>query len=112
MLVMVKERTTEIGIKKAVGAKKRVILFSFLCESVVITMIAGVIGLGIGYFFIWVINYLLSSFKSESVISHLSINIWIILCSLILLIISGILAGLYPAQKAAKITPIEAMRYE
>jgi len=112
MLVVVKERTREIGVKKAIGAKKRVILFSFLCESIVITIIAGIIGLFIGYGIIIVINYILSEFTSDAVISHLSINIWIIITCLFLLILSGILAGLYPAQKAAEITPIDAMRYE
>jgi ABC-type transport system, involved in lipoprotein release, permease component len=112
MLVMVKERTSEIGIKKAVGANRNDIMVSFLCESVVITVIAGMIGLCIGYSFIMIINYVLSAFMSDAVISHLSINVWIIIFSLILLILSGILAGLYPAQKAAKITPIEAMRHE
>ncbi|MDR0605388.1 MAG: ABC transporter permease [Bacteroidales bacterium] len=112
MLVMVRERTKEIGIRKAIGAKKKEILFSFLCESMVITIIAGMIGLGIGYCFILIINYVLSAFINAAMISHLSINVWIVISSLILLILSGILAGLYPAQRAAKITPVEAMQYE
>ena len=112
MLVIVKERTSEIGIKKAVGAKKRVILLSFLSEAIIITVVSGIIGICIGYLFILIINFFLTAFMSDAVISHLSINIWIIVTSLIILILSGIIAGLYPAQKAAKITPIEAMRCE
>ena len=104
MLVTVTERTREIGLRKALGAKKKIIITQFLIEAILLTVIGGFIGmfLGIG------ISYILSSFMSLP---------FTLSVSSILLAIGvsggiGILFGWYPAKKAADLQPIEALRYE
>jgi len=104
MLVTVTERTREIGLRKALGAKKKIIITQFLIEAILLTVIGGFIGmfLGIG------ISYILSSFMSLP---------FTLSASSILLAIGvsggiGILFGWYPAKKAADLQPIEALRYE
>jgi putative ABC transport system permease protein len=104
MLVTVTERTREIGIRKALGAKRKTITSQFLMEAVMITFIGGVIGtvIGIG------ISYLLSnSMNLPFVLSIPSILLAFVVSAGV-----GILFGWYPAQKAAKLQPIEALRYE
>lgn len=104
MLVSVTERTREIGIRKAIGARHRDILFQFLVESVIISGIGGIIGtvLGVG------LSYIISNFiKIPPTVSPITILIaWIFSAGV------GIFFGIYPANKAAKLDPIDALRYE
>ncbi|HSW96667.1 MAG TPA: ABC transporter permease [Candidatus Saccharimonadales bacterium] len=104
MLVTVTERTREIGLRKALGAKKQIIITQFLIEAFLLTLLGGCIGmlLGIG------ISFILSSLmKLPFVLSPFSIALAIGVSGGI-----GILFGWYPAQKAANLSPIEALRYE
>ncbi len=104
MLVTVTERTREIGLRKALGARKKIIIIQFLIESVILTFVGGVIGMGLGI----VISYIISRFtNSPFVISLSSIILAISVSGGI-----GILFGWYPARKAANLQPIEALRYE
>lgn len=114
MFVIVKERTFEIGIRKAIGAKSRSIIYMIITESIVITGLAGLFGLLLGVGCVGLINLVLNSYykDSESLFSNAVINFPIIIFSLVILIISGILAGLIPAKRASEITPIEALRFE
>lgn len=104
MLVSVTERTREIGIRKALGAKNKNILFQFLMESLSLSSIGGVAGIGFG----WVATYFLAQYGNwPFIISTISV---IIAFSFALFI--GIFFGLYPAMKAAKMNPVDALRYE
>lgn len=104
MLVTVTERTREIGLRKALGAKKKVIITQFLIESIILTFVGGVIGMGIGI----LASYLITNFtKSPFVISPSSILLAFVVSAGI-----GILFGWYPARRAANLQPIEALRYE
>ncbi len=104
MLVTVTERTKEIGIRMAIGAKRGNILTQFLFEAIVLCELGGVIGIAIG---IGVGNLLGSIFHFPVTIPYDWVLIGVIVCSLI-----GILFGTYPAFKAAKLNPIDALRYE
>jgi len=104
MLVTVTERTREIGLRKALGAKKKTIITQFLIESILLTFIGGVIGMIFGI----TASFLISKVMNLAyVISLSSIILAIGVSSLI-----GIIFGLYPARKAANLQPIEALRYE
>ena len=104
MLVSVTERTREIGIRKAVGAKRRNIMAQFLIEALMITGIGGVIGVTLGCGAIWIIG------KSGVVPSVYSIE-WMVIAFGISILV-GVIFGIIPANKAAKMNPIEALRYE
>ncbi|WP_298481802.1 ABC transporter permease [uncultured Ruminococcus sp.] len=104
MLVSVTERTREIGLKKAIGAKKRRILAQFLTEASVLTSIGGIIGIGIGI----VLAQVISRIASVPVaISSLSIVVSVVFSMAV-----GIVFGLIPSIKAANLNPIDALRYE
>ncbi len=104
MLVSVTERTREIGIRKAVGARKSDILQQFLLEAVVIAGVGGVIGIGLG----------LGGAKLISLAVHLpaAIPIWLVLVGLGVSCGVGLFFGIFPSMKAAKLDPITALRYE
>jgi len=104
MLVSVTERTREIGIRKALGAKNKNILFQFLMESLSLSSVGGVTGIGFG----WITAYFLSKYGDwPLVISTLSVGLAFGFALFI-----GIFFGLYPAMKAAKMNPVDALRYE
>jgi putative ABC transport system permease protein len=104
MLVSVSERTREIGVRKAIGAKPRTIQYQFLFESVMIGQLGGVFGIILG---ILIGNIVSSLLKSDFIIPWL----WVIMGVLVCFIV-GIVSGYAPALKAANIDPIEALRYE
>ena len=104
MLVTVTERTKEIGLRKALGAEGKTIIMQFLTEAIVLTLLGGVIGMVLGIFLSLVVSYFM---KLPFVISLTSIFLAIGVSGLI-----GIVFGWFPAQKAARLSPIEALRYE
>jgi len=104
MLVTVTERTTEIGLRKALGAKRKSIIYQFLIESIILTFFGGLIGVVIGL----VASYILTRLMSlPLVFSGISIMLAVLVSCTI-----GIVFGGYPAWKASKLQPIEALRYE
>jgi len=112
-LVIVKERTKEIGVRKAIGATSKHIISMILSESILITVFSGSIGLFFGYSVLFLINLFLAT-KSENdfLITELNFNILASVVSIFILVISGAIAGFIPAKKATKIKPIEAIRQE
>ncbi len=111
MLISVKERTKEIGIRKALGARPNSIIKQVILESVLITSIAGYIGLVLGAFVVEGINFLLRD-SSSMAFKDPTVNLQTAMIATIILVIAGALAGWLPARKASKIKPIEALRYE
>ena len=106
MLVTVTERTREIGIRKAIGASHRTILVQFLIEAVVLCMF----GCALGIFFSWMILQIVSIIVAGTSLSfHLQGNV--VLWSVIFCFLIGVIFGLYPANKAAKMKPIDALHY-
>jgi len=104
MLVSVSERTKEIGIRKAIGAKSRDVLLQFLIEAVVLSGVGGIIGIitGVG------LGKLLSSILNLSV----SFTSSVMLLSFLFSLAVGVVFGVFPANKASKLNPIQALRYE
>lgn len=113
MLVTVKERTNEIGIRKALGAKPATILQSIVLESLFITVIFGIIGMILGTVIIAVINTIMNGMPQNEIVSmlHPAVNFGTTFGALLILIIAGVGAGYIPARKAVKVKPIEAIQY-
>jgi putative ABC transport system permease protein len=105
MLVSVTERTKEIGIRKAIGAKKGDIVLQFLLEAVVLTGLGGFAGILFG----WLISLI-----SRLVFSSLpaSVPLWAAVLGILVSVGTGLFFGIWPANKAARLDPVEALRYE
>jgi len=115
MLVIVKERTKEIGVQRALGARPVTIITQIMLESVALTTIAGYIGLSLGVGLLELINRILESQSKNSeevFFRNPEISISVAVASLIVLIIAGLFAGSIPAKRALQIKPIEALREE
>ena len=102
MFVSVKERTREIGVRKAIGATKGMILGQFLMEAVSICLIAGFIGLSISYMLSIILNKIFPS----------TLDIWLAMFSIFMSIIVGVISGIIPSYRAANLDPIDSLRYE
>ena len=112
MLIVVKERTKEIGIRRALGASPGKIRSQILTESVFLTIISGMAGIVFGAFLIYIINYVMELSGPIDMFLNPSVDLVVITAALTILIVSGLLAGLIPAQNAIKLKPVDALRAE
>ncbi|HET8656027.1 MAG TPA: ABC transporter permease [Longimicrobiaceae bacterium] len=104
MMISVTERTREIGVRKALGATRREILWQFLVESMTVTVIGGALGMVLGGGGAFLLSHILPI--------PAAVPLWAVVASLVISAITGIGFGLYPANKAARLDPVEALRYE
>jgi len=104
MLVSVTQRTREVGIRKAMGARKRDILWQFLVEAVTVAAVGGIIGILIGT--------VIAKIVSATTPLPSAVELWSVVLGLLISSSVGIFFGIYPAMKAARLNPIEALRYE
>lgn len=112
MLIVVKERTKEIGVRRALGASPWNIRTQILQESMVLTMLSGMFGVAVAAGGIWLMNYFLGPSGSVENFANPSVHVSVAFVALFILIISGLIAGLIPAIKATQIKPIDALRIE
>ena len=112
MYVVAKERTREIGIKRAVGAKKSHIMFQFIFESLLIAFIGGIIGMLVSFLIIKALWMIPGGDGPMEFLGRPILSTSVIAVSIGLLTLIGLLAGLFPARKASKVEPVEALRYE
>ncbi len=104
MMISVTERTREIGVRKALGATRREIMFQFLVEAATLTLLGGAIGMAMGGAIAWAVN------RFSPIPA--AVPLWSVVAALVASVVTGIFFGLYPASKAARLDPVEALRYE
>jgi putative ABC transport system permease protein len=115
MVMAILERTREIGVMRAVGARRSVVSRLFTFEAALLGFIGGVIGLGVGYGLILIANPLINDqLKSNNIHSTniVTLPIWLVTGVIVITTVIGLVAGLYPARRAAKLDPVEALHYE
>jgi putative ABC transport system permease protein len=116
MLVSVTQRTREIGVEKALGARRRDVLFQFLAEALVITAVGGVMGIILSYIVSLSVGrltlYSAMASHAEAGDIRLIVSPPILLVATVILVIVGVISGMVPAMRAANLDPIEALRYE
>ena len=113
MMVTVKERTREIGVRRAIGARPGDIISQIMSESLVLTAMAGMIGLSIGVFIIDIVDRILSAQPGDDApLVHPGVHIGTAVAATIVLLVCGLLAGLIPAWRAMQIKAIDAIRDE
>jgi len=116
MLVSVTQRTREIGVEKALGARKRDVLFQFLAEALVITAVGGVIGVALSYAISYAVGsltlYSAMAMHAEAGDIRLIVEPRILLIAITILGFVGVVSGMFPAVRAANLDTIEALRYE
>ncbi len=109
MIIVVKERTKEIGIRKAIGARPSSIISLILMESIVITSVAGYMGLVVGTF---LLEFISKYMPASDYFRNPEVSLGVAIQATVVLVVSGALAGFWPALRAARIRPIEALRDE
>ena len=111
MLVVVRERTKEIGVRKAIGARPWAIISQIVSETVVLTAVAGYLGLVVGVFILEVINFFLTKMETESdMFKNPEVDFEVAITATIVIVFAGAIAGLIPAYKASKIDPVIALK--
>jgi len=112
MLIVVKERTKEIGVRRALGASPWTIKSQILQESLILTILSGMVGISFAALVIWIMNTILDSVGPVENFANPSVSMQVVFTALIILIVSGLLAGLIPANSATKMKPVDALRIE
>lgn len=112
MLIVVKERTKEIGIRRALGASPWTIKSQILQESLILTILSGMVGISFAALVIWVMNTILDNAGPVENFANPSVSMQVVFTALIILVVSGLIAGLIPANSATKMKPVDALRIE
>ncbi|WP_282043959.1 ABC transporter permease [Winogradskyella flava] len=112
MLIVVKERTKEIGVRRALGATPWMIKGQILQESLVLTILSGMLGVSFAALVIWIMNAILDNAGPVENFANPSVGMQVVFTALIILVVSGLLAGLIPANRATKMKPVDALRIE
>ena len=110
MMVTVRERTTEIGIRRAIGATPKMILGQIISESIVLTLVAGMSGILFGVMILQMLE--MNSMEDGIITTHFQIGFWTAIFAALVVSVMGVLAGLAPAARAMSIKPVDAMRDE